>query len=107
VLSFLFFLLSWLLSPGYLEKKADGEFLLLLTRFDPKALCPFCEVVQNPLSKHCFACGKCVEEFHHHCYWTNNCVGGKNQWVFVAFLFTLAAFLLSTLTLVVSSNFYY
>jgi hypothetical protein len=39
------FILSWFVSPGYLTKKAEGEFLLLLTKFDPKSLCPFCEVV--------------------------------------------------------------
>ena len=74
----LFYMLSWLIAPGYLKKNVDGEFLLYLTKFDPKHLCPFCEVVQNPLSKHCFACEKCVEEFHHHCYWTNNCIGRGN-----------------------------
>lgn len=54
------FILSWVVSPGYITKKAEGEFLLLLTRFDPNTLCPFCEIVQIPLSKHCFACNKCV-----------------------------------------------
>lgn len=39
------FILSWIVSPGYLLKKAEGEFLLLLTRFDPNTLCPFCEVI--------------------------------------------------------------
>lgn len=39
------FLLSWMITPGYIEKKAEGEFLLILTKFDPKSLCPFCEVV--------------------------------------------------------------
>lgn len=39
------FILSWMVKPGYLKKKAEGEFLLLLTKFDPKSLCPFCEVV--------------------------------------------------------------
>jgi len=43
-----FFFFSCLVTPGYLNKKVDGEFLLMLTRFDPKSLCPFCEVVQTP-----------------------------------------------------------
>jgi hypothetical protein len=46
--------------PGYLNKKAEGEILLLLTKFDPSSLCPYCEIAKEPLSKHCFACNKCV-----------------------------------------------
>ena len=29
------FLMSWLSKPGYLKKAAEGEFLLLLIKFDP------------------------------------------------------------------------
>ena len=39
------YIISWLVNPGYLNKKADGEFMLLLNKFDPNSLCPFCEVV--------------------------------------------------------------
>ena len=48
IMTTVFFFFSCLVTPGYLNKKVDGEFLLMLTRFDPKSLCPFCEVVQTP-----------------------------------------------------------
>ena len=98
-------MLSWLVSPGYLEKKVEGEFLLLLTKFDPKSLCPFCEVVQIPQSKHCFACNKCIIDFDHHCYWLNNCIGKHNHWIYLAFLFlTNALFITLLLTTVLSKS---
>jgi hypothetical protein len=97
VLTCITFLSSWIKSPGYLNKRAEGEFLLLLTKFDPKSLCPYCEVVQVPLSKHCYACNRCVEEFDHHCYWINNCVGKRNQIIFLLFIFSLECFLATML----------
>ena len=42
IFSCLFFIASWIIPPGYLEKKSEGEFLLLLTKFDPRCLCPYC-----------------------------------------------------------------
>lgn len=97
ICTFITFILSWLITPGYLQKKAEGEFLLLLTKFDPNTLCPFCEVVQIPLSKHCFACNKCIQEFDHHCYWINNCVGRRNHLVFLMFIISFGGFLSSML----------
>ncbi|CDW90669.1 dhhc zinc finger domain containing protein [Stylonychia lemnae] len=89
------YLLSWIVNPGYLGKKIDGEFMLLLNKFDPNSLCPFCEVVQNPQSKHCYACNQCIEEFDHHCFWTNNCVGRRNILIYNMFLTFLTTFLTS------------
>lgn len=71
--------------------------MLLITKFDPQSLCPFCEVIQVPYSKHCFACNKCVEEFDHHCYWVNNCVGKKNQYAYLSFVFSFITYLASIL----------
>lgn len=92
-----FFTLSCALSPGYLAKRADGEFLLLLTKFDAESLCPFCEVVQQPQSKHCYACKSCVVRFHHHCNWINNCVGSKNLWAYILFVVSFGGYLLATI----------
>ena len=36
--------------------------------------------------RHCFICDRCVDNFDHHCYWTNNCVGGANYKLFITFI---------------------
>jgi len=56
LVSFLFFVMANQVSPGTIQRTLEGEILLLLTKFDPKTLCPTCEVVQLPSSKHCFVC---------------------------------------------------
>ena len=33
--------------------------------------CPTCYVQKRPKVKHCFICDKCVDGFHHHCFWLN------------------------------------
>jgi palmitoyltransferase len=51
-----------------------------------KHYCPRCYVKKNINSRHCFICDRCVEDFDHHCYWINNCVGGKNYTFFIIFI---------------------
>ena len=41
--------------------------------------CHVCELLQNPRSKHCKLCNRCVQEFDHHCTWLNSCVGDGNH----------------------------
>ncbi|KAL9651641.1 hypothetical protein ABK040_001586 [Willaertia magna] len=41
-------------------------------------------------SKYCSRCKARILKFDHHCFWTGNCVGEKNQWIFILFLFILA-----------------
>lgn len=52
-------------------------------------MCPDCEVLRTPRSRHCAICNKCVERFDHHCPWINNCVGIHNHNAFLTFLCSL------------------
>ena len=56
-------------------------------------MCPDCEVLRTPRSRHCAICNKCVERFDHHCPWINNCVGIHNHNWFMAFLWSLTIIL--------------
>ena len=56
-------------------------------------MCPDCEVLRTPRSRHCAICNRCVERFDHHCPWINNCVGIHNHNYFLVFLITLTLIL--------------
>jgi uncharacterized membrane protein YgcG len=56
--------------------------------------CLTCRHVCATTSKHCFACGKCVSDFDHHCRWLNHCVGARNYLHFSLFLGNSFALLL-------------
>jgi palmitoyltransferase ZDHHC13/17 len=63
-------------------------------------MCPDCEVLRTPRSKHCAICNRCVDRFDHHCPWINNCVGIHNHNSFLVFIITL----LLILVLIVASS---
>ena len=84
--------------PGYrkdieLEKQAGGKYPLLSRvneDLDVRNFCPKCYIQKANNIAHCFECDKCVEEFSHHCFWINKCVGKKNLlFYFIFVLFTL------------------
>lgn len=60
-----------------------------MQQLDTASLCPECEVVRSYRSKHCAACGRCVERYDHHCPWIDNCVGVGNHAVFYVFVLLL------------------
>ena len=72
----------------------------VLSKVHPCEMCPDCEVLRTPRSKHCAICNRCVERFDHHCPWINNCVGIHNHNTFLVFIVTL----LLILALIISSS---
>jgi len=91
-------------SPGYLRKEYD--FFHLLQNVHPCEMCPDCEVLRTPRSKHCAICNRCVDRFDHHCPWINNCVGINNHNYFLAFitLLLIVLFLLVVSCIVTMAN---
>jgi len=85
-------------NPGYLEP--EFPFMDVLSKVHPCELCPECEVIRTPRSKHCAICNKCIERFDHHCPWINNCVGVNNHNSFFTFIITL----LLIIVLIVTSS---
>ena len=74
-LSFILSIVCWAMDPGYLKKDPNLPFMTLLEQFEPNCLCPECEVIKTPRSRHCNLCNRCIDRFDHHCPWINNCVG--------------------------------
>ena len=83
--------------PGYL--RPDIDFMEVLSKVHPCEMCPDCEVLRTPRSKHCAICNRCVERFDHHCPWLNNCVGVYNHNPYLIFILSL----LLVLILIISS----
>jgi palmitoyltransferase ZDHHC13/17 len=84
--------------PGYLEP--EYPFMQVLAKVHACEMCPDCEVLRTPRSKHCAICNRCVDRFDHHCPWINNCVGIHNHNSFLVFIITL----LLILVLIVASS---
>jgi len=80
-----------IIDPGYI--KPHFKFIDVLAKVHPCEMCPDCEVLRTPRSKHCAICNRCVERFDHHCPWINNCVGINNHNYFLVFILTLIAIL--------------
>jgi len=66
---------------------------------DHVQLCPDCEIVRTPRSRHCGTCNQCVERFDHHCPWINNCIGINNHKYFMIFVSVLILNIITTFCL--------
>ncbi|CAD8166502.1 unnamed protein product [Paramecium pentaurelia] len=84
-------LLTWVLvkrNPGFVPH-SNKTLMDLLDVYSVDQICPDCSDVKPPRSRHCEICLKCVYKYDHHCPWLSNCIGEKNQYIFLAFLFSL------------------
>eukprot|EP01060_Flectonema_neradi_P021206 TRINITY_DN2873_c0_g2_i1.p1 TRINITY_DN2873_c0_g2~~TRINITY_DN2873_c0_g2_i1.p1 ORF type:complete len:340 (+),score=46.68 TRINITY_DN2873_c0_g2_i1:46-1020(+) len=76
-----------------------------------KTTCRVCVTRQPMRTKHCNTCNRCIYTFDHHCWWINNCVGGKNKPTFMLFLLAQAALCFQSahfclLSITISLNYY-
>ena len=72
--------------------KDNPLFKLIEKNIDIKHYCPKCYIPDSYNCKHCIICDKCVEEFSHHCFWLNKCIGKKNKIFYLLFIFSSLAF---------------
>ena len=77
-------------NPGYIsesDKNNDIEGLLFTKKDDFKNYCFKCHVIKTENLKHCAICNICCEEFDHHCFWLNKCIGKNNYILFIFLLY--------------------
>ena len=97
-----FFLLS--INPG-LKAKKDLKYLeeLINNNKDLTKYCYKCFIKKTSTSKHCIICNRCYDNFDHHCFWINKCVAKRNYPLFIIFLFEVAFYLITILTITILS----
>jgi len=79
--------------PGYISVTHKERCDMIVTMTEQSLwknnFCPTCLITRPIRSKHCSVCDKCVILFDHHCPWMNNCIGGKNNKIFVLYLMAM------------------
>lgn len=64
--------------------------------------CRRCQSYRPPRASHCRICDYCVQQADHHCTFLNNCIGRRNYFVFLTFLFSTSVAMLSTIAISIS-----
>ena len=59
---------------------------LIENNIDIRNYCPKCFIQESNNIKHCIICDKCIEDFSHHCFWINKCIGKKNKLLYLFFI---------------------
>ncbi|KAM9410387.1 putative palmitoyltransferase ZDHHC13 [Pholidichthys leucotaenia] len=71
------------------EKKMNVLVLAEAGCLDPRIFCTSCMIKKPMRTNHCFFCDACVAKQDHHSTWTNCCIGARNHYYFVLFIFCL------------------
>jgi hypothetical protein len=89
----------------YTNLKIDKSLLKLALEGEPLTnICPYCSVYKSALSRHCYTCNKCIEDFDHHCIWIDNCIGKRNYNLFLIFLIFFLFKMIETSIHAIDSN---
>lgn len=91
--------------PTYTNLKMEKSFLKLALEGEPLTnICPYCSIYKSKMSRHCYTCNKCIEDFDHHCLWIDNCIGKRNYNLFLIFLIFFLFKLIETSIHAIDSN---
>ncbi|ETV74280.1 hypothetical protein, variant [Aphanomyces astaci] len=70
------------------DDTSDSLLDVEVAHVDRRHYCAHCHVHQPLRAKHCNDCGRCVEQYDHHCVCAGVCVGRDNHRLFVLYMLT-------------------